>query len=259
MAALSVRVTASAAVIGFALLASAARAQQTPPPQFQSGVEVVPIDVTVVDDRGRPVPGLTPTDFTVRIDGQPRRVINAELISESTAGRGAASPPSPEGYASNERAGGRLILLVVDQHNIMFTELRPLQDAVYRFIDGLSPSDRTALIGFGAGAPSVPFTADRDRLKRALTKMPGQASADGTTRPFPMSTSTAIAIDGGDRRALAAVMSQNCAVERLPTDVCEFQIRARATMLVLSARLDGDGTGVVVQTSPRRRDRPQRR
>ena len=242
MAALLMRVTGSVAVLGFMALASALSAQQTSPPRFQSGVEVVPIDVTVVDDRGRPLPGLTSTDFTVRIDGQPRRVISAELISESTANREAASQPAPEDYVSNEQAAGRLILLVVDQHNIPFTALRPLQNAVYGFIDGLSPSDRTALIGFGTGAPSVTFTADRDRLKQALTKMPGQAAADGTTRPFPMSTSTAIAIDGGDTRALAAIASRDCAAESLPRDVCESQIRARATTLVLSARQDGDAT-----------------
>jgi len=77
-------------------------AQQQPPakPSFQSSVEVTSLDVTVVDDKGKPVAGLTPADFLVRIDGNPRRVVSAEwvpLIAEgSTPVRSAASSsPGP--------------------------------------------------------------------------------------------------------------------------------------------------------------------
>src|SRR5207302_8436852 len=58
---------------------------QTPappqPPRFQSSVDVTPVDVTVVDDRGQPVRDLAPADFVVRIDGNPRRVMTAEWVS----------------------------------------------------------------------------------------------------------------------------------------------------------------------------------
>ncbi len=49
-------------------------AQQQPPPKpsFQSSVEVTSLDVTVVDDRGKPITNLTPADFNVRIDGNAR-------------------------------------------------------------------------------------------------------------------------------------------------------------------------------------------
>jgi hypothetical protein len=41
----------------------------------------VTVDVGVFDAQGRPVGDLTAGDFTVRVKGQPRRVVNAEFVS----------------------------------------------------------------------------------------------------------------------------------------------------------------------------------
>src|SRR6202171_554177 len=113
------RVGILAAVVAFAVSSAVASAQQPATPKFQSGVEIVPIDVTVVDGTGRPVQNLGPTDFTVRIDGQPRRVVSAEFVPLSETRPEIAGTPPPEGFASNDRAtAGRLILIVVDQPNI---------------------------------------------------------------------------------------------------------------------------------------------
>ena len=88
-------------------------AQQTP--RFQSSVDVVPVDVTVVDDGGRPVQDLTAADFTVRIDGQLRRVVSAEWVALAAERPHAAAAREPEGYTSNEQAAnGRLVVLAVD-------------------------------------------------------------------------------------------------------------------------------------------------
>ena len=58
------------------------RAQQPPPkPSFQTSVEVTSLDVTVVDDRGKPVANLTPADFVVSVDGTAPSVVTAEWIS----------------------------------------------------------------------------------------------------------------------------------------------------------------------------------
>ena len=67
----------AAALLLVALLA--AQQPQTPPlPTFRSSVEVTTVDVTVVDNAGRPLADLQPADFTVRIDGRVRRVISAQ-------------------------------------------------------------------------------------------------------------------------------------------------------------------------------------
>src|SRR5437588_9154221 len=51
------------------------------PPRFQSSVDVTPVDVTVVNDRGQPVRDLAPADFSVRIEGSLRRVVTAEWVT----------------------------------------------------------------------------------------------------------------------------------------------------------------------------------
>ncbi len=49
-------------------------------PTFRTGVDVIAVDVAVVDAKGAPVENLLPPDFQVKIAGQPRRVVSAELI-----------------------------------------------------------------------------------------------------------------------------------------------------------------------------------
>ena len=71
----------------FLVLAAAAPPLAQQQPRFQSGVELLPIDVTVVDDRGRPIEHLAPADFTVRIDDQPRGVVSAQWISPADGRR----------------------------------------------------------------------------------------------------------------------------------------------------------------------------
>ena len=48
--------------------------QKPPPPIFRSAVDIAVIDVTVVDDAGVPVRGLTADEFVVTVAGQKRRI-----------------------------------------------------------------------------------------------------------------------------------------------------------------------------------------
>ena len=49
-----------------------------------------------------------------------------------------------------------------------------INKAANAFIDRLAPSDRVAVAGIGLGAPSTPFTSDRERVKQAISRMVGQ-------------------------------------------------------------------------------------
>ena len=62
----------SAALLSLCIGGAAAE-QQEQLPRFKAAVEVTSVDVTVVDDRGHPIPNLTAADFVVRIDGKERR------------------------------------------------------------------------------------------------------------------------------------------------------------------------------------------
>src|SRR5688572_13012178 len=56
----------------------------TPPatqgPTFRSGVDLITVDVGVVDGRGNPVEDLGAAEFSVKVDGEVRRVVSAELV-----------------------------------------------------------------------------------------------------------------------------------------------------------------------------------
>ena len=84
------RVPTLALTVSLAALPLAAPAQQ---PIFRGGVEVIEVDVNVVDNRGHPVADLHGPEFTVTVDGKPRKVVSADFVSF----RGEVSRPrSPE-------------------------------------------------------------------------------------------------------------------------------------------------------------------
>jgi VWFA-related protein len=204
--------TFRSAVIVIAMARGAAA--QQPPPKFQSSIDVTSIDVSVVDDRGQPVQHLTPADFNVRIDGNPRRVVSAEWVS-LIADVKAAPVDLPDGYSSNEHAtGGRLIVLAIDEANIRFGGAQALLKAAAAFVDHLSPSDRVAVISLGLASHATSFSADRERIKRAISLMVGQKTSAGTLRNYSIALTEALAINNGDRTTMDAVVTRECATER---------------------------------------------
>ena len=219
-------------------------AQQPPQrPSFQSSVEVTSLDVTVVDDKGKPLTSLTPADFVVKIDGNARRVVTAEwvpLIAEA----GAAAPAAPDGYSTNESAtGGRLIVIAVDQPNIRFGGAMAIARAANAFIDRLTPSDRVAVAGIGLGAPATAFTADRARVKQAISRMVGQKLPTSMISQHAIALVEALAIGRGDSNALEAVLSRECGGMR-PQDaeVCRIEVENDAREKAQNANQEGDET-----------------
>ena len=213
------------------------------PPRFQSGIDVVPIDVTVLDGRGQPIRDLTAGDFTVRIDGRTRRVISAEWVSSVAEHKDTIIAPLPEGYRSNaQMSGGRLIVLVIDQPNIPMGSERPLHPALNAFVDRLPASDRIAVVGFGLGARSLSFTADRETVKQAIAGMFGQQRPAGGNGSHGMGLSTALAIDRGDSRALQLIVGRDCQGNPQSMALCAREIKADAAEQVQNTRQEGEMT-----------------
>ena len=78
-----------AAVACAAALVASLSAQQQPPqqqqpppdlPRFTTEVGVTSLDVSVYDERGRPITDLKPSDFTVQVDGDRRQVLSAPAL-----------------------------------------------------------------------------------------------------------------------------------------------------------------------------------
>ena len=197
------QVSGSVVLVLGALAASAGDAAQDAqrPPRFQSGVDLITLEVAVTDSGGRPVEDLRARDFTVKIDGKTRQVVSAELIRIV---RGAPAPPAattPGGAlisTNTRRADGRLIAIAVDQTLITPGSIKPLLLTASRFVDRLTPQDYGAVVTFPEPGPRVDFTRDRARLLEALDGIVGQPARVVGGRMNP-SLSESVAIHERER------------------------------------------------------------
>jgi VWFA-related protein len=239
----AVRRLASAAVVA-AATGSLASAQSDP--QFRSGVERLTVDVTVVDSEGRPVTDLRASEFQVSVDGARRRVTSAEWVPLSRPTGDRERSALPEGFTSNQnRGGGRLILVVVDQPSIRPGASPGIRSAMDTFLDELEPSDLVAAVGLGTGAPATPFSTDRALVKRALVRMRGQRERllSGSRRTVDLGT--ALAINRGEPGRMADELKRQCATE---TDtlaqlaICESEVRTAITAVAVPASHEGQAT-----------------
>ncbi len=157
-----------------------ARQTQTPStqPTFRLGVDVVQVDVSVLDDKRRPVRGLTADDFTVLEDGKPRpvTVFNPIDIEEQ--------PPRVDGVASwvrdvppdvttnDVKPEGRLVVIMFDW-SIRFQDQALAQKIATAAVDELGPGDLAAVVfpsAFSNGGIPQNFTSDRARLLAAINR-----------------------------------------------------------------------------------------
>src|SRR4029434_6267457 len=170
-------------------------------PRFRTGIDLVAVDVSVVDQNGRPVDDLLAPDFVIKIDGEARRVVSADLVKvDAEAARKQKFDKAQSFYTSNlAPPNGRRIVLAIDQVRIGPGSLRPVLDAASSFLDRLTPLDQVALIAFHDPGVRVDFTNDKVRLRRALQRLVGRAP-QSTAKRHAISLSEAIAIqDRGDR------------------------------------------------------------
>jgi VWFA-related protein len=226
--------------------AGQAQPSQQEPPRFRASVEVTSLDVTVVDDRGKPVAGLAPEDFTVRVDGIPRKVISAEWVPLVTDAGAPPPPPPPDGYSTNENStGGRMIVLTVDEPNIRFGGALAIARAANEFVDRLLPSDRVAVAGIGAGAPSTPFTADRQRIKQAISRMTGKKQLTRSTIDLGhnIGLTEAMQVERGDIGLLQVILEREC--QGLPGPAlisCRMEVEVEVHQLARDSVHEGDET-----------------
>lgn len=208
--------------VGVVLVAGTAWAQEPQPsPVFRAEVELVAIDVSVIDDQGRPVPDLTVADFTVRVNRRERRLVSAEFIS---LGEARPVPPAFEHFSSNAGVQpGRLIVFVVDRANIRRGEGRPLIDAALQLIDRLNPSDRIALTAL-PGGPYIDFTSNHPVIKGVLATIVGDAGR--LPSQYHVSLSEARAFVQGQQAIWERVVGRECYSTALTTDFNPAEARA---------------------------------
>lgn len=205
-----------------------------PPARFKTAVDLVPVDVSIIDRDGRPVDNLTAADFSLTVDGKPRRIGSAEFIRVA---RNEPPPKPPAHYSTNvNAAGGRLVMLIVDQSSIAPGNARRAIEAASRFLDRLNPSDRVGLFSIPGGTPQIDFTANHSIVRTMLRKIVGQAQT--TFGPHRVGIAEALRLDRGDELAMAAVLDRECAGMRDPAEIalCRNLVGASAREMIADVK-----------------------
>ena len=129
----------------------------SPNPIERIDVQYVELFASVVDARGRPIPGLAQERFAVAEDGVPQTVRRFEWVDDTPFHAG----------------------LLIDTSASMRDSIGQVRAAAQRFVDDtLQPRDRMAVLAFANRARvESRFTKDRGQLARALASL----KATGTT------------------------------------------------------------------------------
>lgn len=206
------------------LTSAIAIGRQDPTPRFKTAVHAVEVDATVLDPAGRPVRGLGAPDFTVRENGEPRRIIGLREVVIPVAPQDAAPPPMLD-VADNQAMEGRLLVLFIDDATIPLDPamIQAAKDIAWGAVERMGPADLMSVVFTGHTSHAQDFTRDRERLRRAI---------DRTTVGFDLSGS-----DGGALRMWRASFLTLVNITQALRDVP----RQRKAILFVSIGMPGGG------------------
>jgi VWFA-related protein len=206
------RVTWSLALASALVALAAPRAQDRPgQPGFRTGTELIRVDFTVTDKAGRPLPGLTAKDVSVKEDGKEQAIVAFETFAggepAGTAARAGTSDDSPQKAGATSSPDASTVLLVDDAHLTaeQAARLRPalkgLLTTVGRRSGSLmlvSPESKVSLLAvLPAGAAT---------LLPAVDRIAGTRVEERTT--FPVADAEALAIARRDNPMIARVAAR---------------------------------------------------
>ena len=234
----------------------AAQNAQGPADVFRGKVDLVTIDVSATDSRGRPVEDLKPGDFTIKVDGKPRPVASVELIKIDRAKPATPTRPVDALVVSNvSPQNARRIVVAVDQTLITPGMLTPLLRTAGQFVDRLMPADYAAFIGFPEPGPRVDFTTDKALVHKAMQAINIGQPAKTQTSMFNISLYEAAMITGAEsiRNKLAdipkgssppgpvmtEVMKRECPDSGLDDEACRRAIYNDSLGIAAQARMEG--------------------
>ena len=173
---------AATLLVGLALTTSIVLSARSTPqdqqrPVVRSGTELVQVDVVVLDENGRPVRGLTASDFTVLDRKRPQRIdAFSEINHDWNETPGLAKPPADvrADVADNSTARSeRIVILVIHDLGLWKERVELVKDLARRIVNGLGPQASMAVL-FSSGRGGTEVTEDRATLLKAIDTIQGQ-------------------------------------------------------------------------------------
>ena len=211
-----------------------AQPPQVPRPSFETKAEIVLVDVNVVDRDAKPVATLTPEDFELEVNGQPRKIETVQFIS-TVATNVTPATPREAVFTSNESATtGRLLLFVVDEGSLRAGANRSILRTAQSLFDRLAPGDLVGLARLPTGFGGVEFTADRKRITDGLMRVTGAASS--RVGMMHINISEAWALENNDPGTFQQAVERECAgMTGADLEACQNSLEADGRAMVLEA------------------------
>jgi len=153
---------------------------------FRVHVDLVQVDVTVTDSKGRHVTDLTAEDFIILQDHKPREITNFSLVRvkdpaveklpvHKPASRTLDAPSPPDLPLMNHEPDQfrRKIALVVDDMGISWEGMVYVRESLRKWVDEeMQPGDLVALIRTGLGVGTLQqFTGSKQMLYAAIERV----------------------------------------------------------------------------------------
>jgi VWFA-related protein len=211
-------------VVLFGSTAPSARAQSVQDGRSRTGDEVVRIssdlvqtDVTVLDAQGRFVEGLRPEQFSLIVDGTPRRILFFERVKAGTVNEEAQIAAARGGGREGERIGdvapldrGRLIFFFIDDLHILPANLPRLRESLQQFIaQTITQNDRVAIFTTSGQLGFLQqLINDKTILSLAVKRLQSRYFITTDNDRTPMTEFQAIAIERNDRGVLDYFVDQ---------------------------------------------------
>lgn len=177
-------------------------AQQSRPPQFRGGTDLVAIDFLAVRDDGTPVADLQAKDVVLRVDGQPREIRSFQFVkvaAASTETKAAPPPPLPLPFGSNDDATpSRSVIIIVDHEHIRAGQGKSALTAAQGFVDRLQPADRVGVVTLPNGRVEVDLTTNRARAREALERIVGRGVRRGAVSNISLSEALTVLAELAD-------------------------------------------------------------
>lgn len=216
-------------VVLFALLASqgpwgrGVRGQESPRRPAEQDEEVLRVstslvqtDVTVLDRKGRPVAGLRPEEFELKVDGRAQPLLFFEHVTAGSAGelaalrsaRAASSPANASATSpareSSPTPRGRAVVFFVDDLHLTPEGAARARDILSDYVERRLAPGTPTLIASPSGQVGFlqQFTDERAVLRAAARRVKYQSGGPADQEQPPMSERNALDIERGDRETL---------------------------------------------------------